>query len=427
MKLVSGGTTVDKCPYLSPEARKEIEEALAPPMKLVTIGSGDNVLQIGNEEVIFRHENTFIHQPGFALLISDKEDDATVDAKIRKISELTFPWVGLTLKADLLALRFESGDKYRFEALVRKVCEKTRAGIILISEDMEALFPARDICAERNPLIYPVTRENIDEAIPRIKSKPTPVGVRAASMEEISVLTSKLKDAQVEDIVLDPGSKNMLEIIRDQTLIRRAALKQNFRPLGYPTLAFPCSMTDNKLQEILLASMLVTKYAGIIVLSDPDPVSLLPLLIHRLNIYTNPQSPISVEEKIYEIGNPDENSPVIVASSWALTYLLLESAIEETGIPAFLCVKHIEEADVMCWCPHCLRSAQLGNLNINETRQFILNCGIDKKVRHRKLVIPGRAARFRPDILQALPDWEIIVGPEKAPQIKTFLPEFVKN
>ena len=166
MKLASGGTTVDKCPYLSPEAKAEIEEALAPHIRLVTVGSGENTLQIGNEEALYRHENTFAHSPGLALLISDKESEAKFEEKIRKIKELKFTWVGLTLKADLLSLRFESGDRSKFVALVKKVYESTDLGIILISEDREALFAARDICADRRPLLYPITKENIQEAIP---------------------------------------------------------------------------------------------------------------------------------------------------------------------------------------------------------------------------------------------------------------------
>ena len=243
MKLVSGGTTVDKCSYLSAEAKAEIEEALAPPIWLVTVGSGENALQIGNEEALYRHEQTFVHQPGIALLISDKEDEVRVKEKIRKIKELTFTWVGLTLKADLLALHFESGDRSKFEALVRSVYQTTDLGMVLISEDVDALFSARDICAERNPILYPITKENIEEAIPKIKAKPTPVGVRGGSVEELAPLTSKLKNAQIEEVVLDPGSKNVLEAIRDQTFIRRATLKQNFRPLGYPIIAFPCFIT----------------------------------------------------------------------------------------------------------------------------------------------------------------------------------------
>ena len=54
-----------------------------PPIKLVTIGTGDRALKIGNEEVVYRHEKTFVHKPGIALLISDKEPDAKIDEKIK--------------------------------------------------------------------------------------------------------------------------------------------------------------------------------------------------------------------------------------------------------------------------------------------------------------------------------------------------------
>src|SRR4030043_1244630 len=205
MKLATGGATSDKCPYLAPEVKAKLEDLLAPAIKLVTIGSGDNKVQIRNEEVIYRHEKTYVHPPGIAILISDKESDAKVDEKIKKIKELQFPWVGLTLKADLVALHFESGDKNRFLALVKKVSNSSNIGMILISKDLDALFAARDICADKKPLLYPITKENIDQAIPKIKAKPTPLGVRGASIEDLIPLTIKLKEAGVDEAVLDPG------------------------------------------------------------------------------------------------------------------------------------------------------------------------------------------------------------------------------
>jgi acetyl-CoA decarbonylase/synthase complex subunit gamma len=205
MKLASGGATVDKCPYLSDEVKAKLLDLLAPPIKLVTIGSGENAVKIGNEEVVYRHEKTFVHSPATALRISDREDNARVEEKIKKIKELQFPWVGVNLKADFLALHFESGNKDSFLALTKKVNEATDVGVVLISEDMHALFAARDICVDRHPLIYPITKENIDEAIPRIKANPTPVGLRAKNIEELIALTTRLKDAGIEEVVLDPG------------------------------------------------------------------------------------------------------------------------------------------------------------------------------------------------------------------------------
>ena len=421
MKLASGGATVDKCPYLSDEVKAKLVDLLAPPIKLVSIGSGEKAVQIGNEEVIYRHEKTFVHPPGIALLISDKESDAKIDEKIKKVNELQFSWVGLTLEPDLLALYFESGDKDKFIALVKKVFESTDRGIVLISEDMDILFSARDICADKNPLLYPITKENIDEAIPRIKANPTPISLRGENIAELIPLTTKLKDAGIEDVVLDPGSKKLSDAMKDQTFIRRASLKQGFKPLGYPTIAFPCFMAKDGLKEVLAASLFINKWAGIIVLSDFNQYSLLPLLVQRLNIYTDPRFPMAVEEKFYEVGEPNEYSPVLVTTNWALTYFLVSSAVEATKIPAYVCVKDAEGLGVLtAWAA--------GKFSGDSVGTFIKKCGIENKVKTKRLVIPGKASRIKGELEDALNlEWEIIVGPKETTGIAVFLPEFAKQ
>jgi len=421
MKLASGGATVDKCPYLSEEVKAKLLDALAPPIKLVTIGSGESAVKIGNEEVIYRHEKTFVHPPGIALVISDKEDDARVEDKIRKIREFQFPWVGVNLKADLLALHFESGNKDKFLTLVKKVYDSTDLGMVLISEELDALFAARDMCAARHPLLYPITKDNIDEAIPKIKADPTPVGLRGGSVEELVPLTTRLKNAGIEEVVLDPGSKNLLEAIRDQTFVRRAALKQGFRPLGYPTIAFPCFMAKDGLKEVLVGSAFINKWASVIVFSDFDQYSLLPLLVQRLNIYTDPRFPMAVEEKYYEVGEPDESSPVLVTSNWALTYFLVSSAVEATKVPAYICVKDAEGLGVLtAWAA--------GKFSGDSVGAFVKKCGIEDKVKHRKLVIPGKVARIKGELEDALDlKWEVMVGPRESTGIGAFLPGLAKQ
>jgi acetyl-CoA decarbonylase/synthase complex subunit gamma len=419
MKLATGGATVEKCIYLTPEVKAKLEDLLAPAIKLVTIGTGDNKVQVGNEEVIYRHEKTYVHPPGIAILISDKESEAKVDEKIKKVKEFQFPWVGLTLKAELLALQFESGDKSKFLALVKKA-SATNLGMILISQDLDTLFAARDICADKKPLLYPITKENIDQAIPKIKGKPTPVGVRAASIEELIPLTTQLKEAGVDEAVLDPGSKNLMDAVKDQTFIRRAALKQGFRPLGYPTIAFPCFMAKDGLREVLTSSVFISKFAAIIVLSDFDQYSLLPLLVQRLNIYTDPRFPMAVEEKYYEVGEPDINAPVLITSNWALTYFIVFSAIEATKIPSYLLVKDTEGLGVLTgWAAGKFTGDLVGGM--------IKKSGIESKVRNKKIVLPGRVARIKGELEDALPGWEVVVGPREAAGIGAFLPEYVKT
>jgi acetyl-CoA decarbonylase/synthase complex subunit gamma len=420
MKLATGGATVEKCIYLTPEVKAKLEDLLAPSIKLITIGAGENKVQVGNEEVIYRHEKTYVHPPGLAILISDKESEAKVNEKIKKVKELQFPWVGLTLKAELLALQFESGDKNKFLSLVKKVNDSSNLGLILISQDLDTLFAARDICADKKPLLYPITKENIDQAIPKIKARPTPVAVRGASIQELIPLTLKLKEAKVDEAILDPGSKNLLEAIKDQTFIRRAALKQGFRPLGYPTIAFPCFMAKDGLKEALSASVFINKFASLIVLSDFDQYSLLPLLVQRLNIYTDPRFPMAVEEKYYEIGEPDANAPVLITSNWALTYFIVSSMIEATKVPSFLCVKDTEGLGVLTgWAA--------GKFSGDSVGAMVKKSGIESKIKNKKIVLPGRVARIKGELEDALPGWEVVVGPREAAGIGAFLPEYVKT
>ncbi len=416
MKLASGKGEPANCPYLDPQVKEELEDLLSPPMKLVTIGSGAQALSIGEEEVMFRHEKTFFHAPGLALLISDTESGDEIMAKIKKMQALQFDRIGITLKADLLALHFTSGDKARYVALAKKVAtEASGLGVVLISEDTDALFAALDVYgAEKKPLLYPVTAQNIVKVIEKVKEKPTPVGVKAGSVEEVATLAAKLRAAGIEEIVLDPGSKNLAEAVRDQTLIRRAALKKGFRPLGFPSITFPCFMTEEKQEEVLLAAGLIAKYAGIIVLSDIGSHSLFPLLVERLNIYTDPRRPMVVEEKIYEVNGPGKDAPVIITTNFALTYFAVSSEMETSKVPSYLC---IQDTEGLC----VLAAWSTGKFAADTIASYIKRCGIADKVNHRNLIIPGYVAQIKGELEEELLGWQIIVGSREASGIPTML------
>ncbi len=211
------------------------------------------------------------------------------------------------------------------------------------------------------------------------------------------MLATKLRATGIEEIVLDPSSKNLSEVIRDQTLIRRSALKKGFRPLGFPSIAFPCDMTDDKMQEALIAAGMIAKYVGIIVLSDMDKSSLLPLLVLRLNIYTDPRRPMTVEEKIYEINEPDAEAPVIVTTNFALTYFAVSSEMETSKVPSYLC---IQDTEGLC----VLAAWSTGKFAADTISSYIKRSGITDKVNHRNLIIPGYIAQIKGELEEALPD-----------------------
>jgi acetyl-CoA decarbonylase/synthase complex subunit gamma len=320
----------------------------------------------------------------------------------------------------MLAIQFKSGDRAKYEKLLKKALAAIDCPLLLISDDTDTLLAAHILCADRNPVLYPVNAANIDKVIVAVKAKPAIVGVKADKVEDLVPLTSKLKEHGIENIVMDPGSHDLLSAVRDQTLIRRAALKQSFRPLGYPTIGFPFFMTSDRMSEIILASMFMIKYAGIIVLSHIDEHTLLPLLAQRLNIYTDPRMPMSMEENIYPINNPDADSPVLITSNWALTYFVLSSEVEASKVPSWLLVKEAGGLGILtAWAA--------GKFSSDSIVPFLKKSGIESKVNHRHLVIPGRVARISGELKEGLPDWDIIIGPGDANEIPAYLPKLVKS
>ncbi len=415
MALAAGKAELASCPYVSDEAKAQLSEAAAPPIRPLTIGVGDNALKIGGETVLFRHEKTFVNPPGFAVLITDTMDDADVGERLKRFNELRFERVGLTLRPELVAVKDESGDAAKFVALIERVKKETDAGLILMSEKTEVLAGGVKVCADRVPLIYAVTNGNADALANLAQEHKCPVAVKAKDLDELSRLTTKLDQAGIKDIVLDPGSRTLGRAFQDEILVRRAALQKKFRPLGYPTITFPCEMTDDPMKETLLAAAFVAKYGGIVVLSDFQGHSLFPLLVERMNIYTDPQRPMTMKEGIYEIGNPDENSPVMITTNFALTYFVVSGEIEASRVPSYLLVMDTEGLSV-------LTSWAAGKFVGDAMGIFIKKSGIGEKVARKRIIIPGLVAAVSGDLEEELgSDWEVAIGPREAAHISAFL------
>jgi acetyl-CoA decarbonylase/synthase complex subunit gamma len=414
MSLATGKTELTKCPHVSEEAKSKLSEAAAPPILPVTIGVGDKALKVGGDTVMFRHEKRFENPPGLAILISDKMADSEVDARLKKVKDLTYERVGLTLSANMVALKAETGDAARFAALAGKVKASSDANIILMSEKTDVLAAGLKACADRKPLLYAATKDNADAVAALAKESGCAVAAKAAGMEELAALTGKLAAAGLKNIVIDSGARAVRKALEDQIIIRSAALNKKFRPLGYPTIVFPCEITDNPMKEALIASMFIAKYAGIIVLSDFQGESLFPLLVARLNIYTDPQRPLATKQGIYEINNPNENSPLMVTSNFSLTYFIVSGEIENSKVPSYLYVKDTEGLSVMT-------SWAAGKFSADIIGPAILKSGITDKIKHHKLIIPGYVASESGGLEEEMPGWEILIGPRDAANLTPYL------
>jgi acetyl-CoA decarbonylase/synthase complex subunit gamma len=414
MKLAAGKADLNACPYVSEEAKVKLSEASAPPITPVTIGVGARALKVGGETVMFRHEKRFENPPGYAILISDGMDDAETSRRLGKFKKLEYERIGLTLRPDLIAAKSDSGDKAKFAALAGKVKQGSDGGIILMSDNPDIMAAGLAACADRKPLLYAATEENWEKMAELAKANSCPLAVKAANLEKLAELTAKLTGAGVKEMVIDSGSRTLRQAFEDQVIIRGAALAKKFRPLGFPTIVFPAEMTDDPMKEAVIASIFVAKYGAIIVLSDFYGESLFPLLVERLNIYTDPQRPLATKEGIYEIGKPDENSPVLITSNFSLTYFIVSGEIETSRVPSYLLVKDTEGLSVMtAWAA--------GKFVADALAPFVKKCGIADKVKHHKLIIPGYAAAESGGLEEELEGWEIQVGPREGSHIPAYL------
>jgi len=416
MNLAAGKAELASCPYVSEEAKEQLAEASAPPIRPVAIGAGVRAFKTGGETVMFRHEKTFYNPTAIAAVIkSDIAPDA-LDKKLKEWNALQYERVGLNLRPELVALKDVRGDASAFAAAAGKIAGESEFGLMLMTGDINVMKAGVEAGAFKKPLLYAADKANADDMGALAKEKDLPLVVKADNVNDLIALTDKLTAMGLKDLVLDSGARDMKKVFEDQVAVRRAALKAGNRSLGFPTIAFPCEMAGNLDMETVIAAMCIAKYAGIVVLSDFKGENLFPLLLERLNIFTDPQRPMTVTQGIYEIGAPDENSPVLVTTNFSLTYFIVSGEIEGSRIPSWLLIMDTEGLSVMtAWAA--------GKFAGDMVSSFIKKSGIADKIKHRKIIIPGYAAAISGEMEEELPGWEIVIGPRDA----SLLPKFLKD
>jgi acetyl-CoA decarbonylase/synthase complex subunit gamma len=413
MALASGKAELSACPYVSEEVREKLAEASAPPIRPVKIGMKEGEKVIGGETVMFRHEKTFFNPPFIAGLLTTAMSDADVDVQIDAFNKMQYERVGLMLRPEMFAVK-DMGDAGKFAALAKKVADKSDAAIMLMSDNVDGMKAAAEAVKDRKPLLYAATAANADAMGALAKDLGLPLVAKADGYDALAELTTKLTGMGLKDLVLDGGARTIKQAFQDQIVFRRAALGPKFRPFGFPTVTLPCEMTDDPMKEVLYAATFISKYGGIVVLSSLEAHRVFPLLLQRLNVYTDPQKPMIVTPGIYPLNNPDENSPIAITTNFALTYFIVSGEIEGSKVPTWLLIMDTEGLSVMtAWAA--------GKFVGDAVGMFVKKCGIADKAKTRTLIIPGYAAAISGDLEEELPDWKILIGPREASHIPAFL------
>ena len=413
MKLAQGGVELSACPDVSEDAKNTLGEASAPPIRSFALGTGDKAVKLGGETVLFRHDKKFVNPCAIAINIKDDLSSEEIADKASTVAGSEIDRVGQKLRVDAVSIEYASGDSVKYEAAVKLVAEKApEAAIILNCKDAAAAEAAVKAVAARKPLIYCATDANAEAMANIAKTNSVPLVASADGLEALSALTEKIKGLGVEDIVLDSGAKTAKDIIEHNTQIRRAALKKGFKPLGYPIINFV--LRDDPVFEASVASVAIAKYSSIVVLSSIEKWKNLALFTVRQNLYTDPQVPMQVDQKVYDIGEPTADSPLMITTNFSLTYFIVSGEIENSKVPSRLVVMDCEGLSVLtAWAA--------GKFTATKIAQFINESNIGNEISNKELILPGQVAILSGALEDKLEGWKITVGPREANAIPTFL------
>ena len=429
-KIVNREINIDDCkPLLKKENEKaylQLKEMLKPPVKEVVVGVGDKAVKLGGKLVMYRHEFTYTNPTAIAIDVTDEMAESELLERVKKTENFSYEYIGYTLKLNMIAVRSTSNDPEKFKAAVKKVAETSSLPLILCSLNPNVLEAGLMAAPNAKPLLYAATMDNWKDTAELALMYHCPIVVSAPN--DLSLLVSLAKTLLaygVDDLVLDPGTftnDGLADTINNFTMLRRAACKGGEELAGFPILGVPMvAWVDKgeaadeivKWREAYLAGMLITRFADVLIMHGNDGWSLLPNTVLRQNIYTDPRKPVAVEPGLKVFGTPDENSPVFFTTNFALTYYTVASDLESSKMNAYLIVVDTEGSAV--------DSGVAGRkLTADKVAEALKATGIEGKVKHRKIVIPGKASRISGEI-EELSGWKVQVGPRDSSEIPKYI------
>lgn len=367
LKLAKGEADIELCSYAPDELKEIFSQSMKKPQKEVLLGHKNQVL-IGGENVLYRHDKTFINKTaiGIALDVSQKN----WEEKLKQIEEFEITRIKDVFKIDLVYLK---GN----------------------------VTP--ELMTRLDNLGFPwITADDLNE-VTQIEESST--------LETIKTLTEIRKKAVLEKdekysnpvMIYFPSCQcaqdgNILNQVQDD------ASSNNY--------------TQNFFSLMARASFYLCKYANLLIFEDFNEALISTLMTLRQNIYTDPQKPLQVESKVYEFNNVDENSLIFLTTNFALTYFAVANEIEALNKPAYLVVTPSDGMSVLtAWSAEKF-TAQIAARTVNKYE-------LAKKVKNKRIIIPGLLSHMKQEIEESLPEFEILVGPNEAYLLQDFVKSIV--
>ncbi|MBE6914080.1 MAG: acetyl-CoA decarbonylase/synthase complex subunit gamma [Ruminococcaceae bacterium] len=412
MKVAQGAVGIEKCPYMSEEAKATLNEANAPAMKTLKFGAGETEKTLGGETVLFRHDKTFVSQSVFGVNVCA----GCFDERIAEVEKVSYDRIGEHMYTEALNLKF-SGDKAAYLELVKKAMGHGRA-LILECTCVETAAAALEICAAEKPILNGATPENYKEMTELAQKNGVLLGISAGDLDALYDTAAAVEALGYKDLVLDVTGATAKDTYANAIQVRRAALKDKDRTFGYPSIVNVAKVAaGDATMQTALASMFVLKYGSIILMDSMTYAQALPLFGLRQNIFTDPQKPMKVEPGIYALNGADENSPCVTTVDFALTYFIVSGELERSGVPCNLIISDAGGYSVLtAWAA--------GKFSAGTIAKSFKELDIEGKIKNRTLIIPGKAAVLKGELEEQLPGWTIVVAPNEATGLVKFMKDY---
>lgn len=407
MKVAQGALPITKCPYMSEEAVALLSEATAPPMKSIEVAGH----KLGGETVLFRHDKTFVSRNLYAVSVGSGMDDETLSARLADIQKVDYDRIGEREYVEFVFVQDEGKGAEKLAGAVQKAAATGR-GVIVETKDPEAVGAVLD--SAKDLIINGADASNWEQMNAAVQGKAV-LGVGGSNIQEIYDTVQKLEKAGNKTLIIDVTAGSIKETFANAVLIRRGAIKDNVRTLGYPSLVNMTKLAAGDVHlQTALAALFTLKYGSILVMEKMSYAESLPLHSLRQNIYTDPQKPMKMEPGIYPLNGATPDDPCMLTVDFALTYFLVSGEIERSKVPINLLITDASGMSVLtAWAA--------GKFSSSSVKKFFDEFQISEKIRSRTLVIPGKAAVLKGEIQEKLPDWNVVVGTREAVEIVHYL------
>ncbi len=413
--------------------REKLITLVTPPQRPVSIGVGERVCVIGGEEILMRHQLTFYNETAIFIEIAD--DDPDLEETAKYLTDLKVERIGDVLQVNGIALRCVSGEMEQFKLAAKKLSEVSSLPIMLTCLNPEILLSAAEEIKAKKPLLYALTKENWEQIGKFAVENSLPVVAVSSNLNELMSLSATLQKLGVKELVLDAGTffgPGKLAVTYDNIMqLRTAAIDKENENAGWPVMGVPAAYWSQakigddvelwlaQYQELIMGAIMESIDTNLIVLhtgqKKEEIWALLALMTLRQSVFSDPRVYPAVDPGLYEIGEPNDMSPVFVTSNYRLTKIPVEIDIKGANLNAYLLVVDSEGIGIES-------AVAGGQFNAGAIAEAVKEFKVFDKVKHRILIIPGMAARLS-GALEDEADAFVVVGPRDSSGIGKYVKE----